>query len=239
MSGIRQILICLFHAVAPGVSVTPLTATEDNDGNTTFTCTVSGGPDNNIVWIRGSDVGSSSGSGLLGSFDSIAFLRQFTTLSTGPNLTISSINATQDGGMYTCVVVNQAGQDSANVTLYVRPLIVDQPQDQFTRQGETVTLSCRADSFPSPLYQWEKFNTTSESYYQLSGETNRTLEFSSVEFDDFGDYRCVATAPVIGDTDTSDNATITGKCVHVSIIGVMVYGLSLSLSISCCCTSSL
>ena len=126
-------------------------------------------------------MGSSSGSGSPGSFDSMAFLQQLTTISTGPNLTISSINATQDGGMYTCVVVNQAGQDSANVTLYVRPLIVDQPQDQFTRQGETVTLSCRADSFPSPLYQWEKFNTTSESYYQLPGETNRTLEFRSVE----------------------------------------------------------
>ena len=198
---------------AGSVMATPLNATEDNDGSTTFTCTASGGPGNTIVWIRGSDVGSSSGSGLLGSFDSMAFLQQLTNISTGPNLTISSINATQDGDMYTCVVVNQAGQDSANVTLYVRPLIVDQPQDQFTRKGETVTLSCRADSFPSPLYQWEKFNTTSESYYQLPGETNHTLEFSSVEFDDFGDYRCVATAPVINDTDASINATITGECV--------------------------
>ena len=123
------------------------------------------------------------------------------------------------------MVVNQAGQDSANVTLYVRPLIVDQPQDQFTRQGESVTLSCRADSFPSPLYQWEKYNTTSESYYQLPGETNRTLVFSSVEFDDFGDYHCVATTPVIGDTDTSDNATITGECVCSGV--ATQYNLSL------------
>ena len=193
------------------VLVSPLVTTDDNGDTTTFTCTASGGPENTIVWIRGSDVGSSSGSGSPGEFDSTAFLQQLVNISTGPNLTISSINATQDGGMYTCVVVNQAGQDSANVTLYVRPLIVDQPQDQFTRQGDSVTLSCRADSFPSPLYQWEKYNTTSESYYQLPGETNRTLVFSSVEFNDFGDYRCVATAPVIGDTDTSDNATITGE----------------------------
>ena len=48
----------------------------------------------------------------------------------------------------------------------------------------------------------------SESYDQLTRETNL---FSSIEFDDFGDYRCVATAPVISDTDTSDDATITGK----------------------------
>ena len=193
------------------VLVSPVITTEENGDTTTFTCTASGGLDNNIVWIRGSDVGSSSGSGSPGEFDSTAFLQQLLNISTGPNLTISSINATQDGGMYTCVVVNQAGQDSANVTLYVRPLIVDQPQDQFTRQGDSVTLSCRADSFPSPLYQWEKYNTTSESYYQLPGETNRTLEIISVEFDDFGDYRCVAIAPVIGDTDRSDNATITGE----------------------------
>ena len=203
--------IHLSHAVAPDVTVAPLNTTEDNDATTTFTCTASGGPGNSIVWIRGTDVGSSSGSGSPGSFDSTAFLQQLLNISSGPNLTISSINATQDGGMYTCVVVNQAGQDSANVTLYVRPLIVDQPQDQFTRQGDSVTLSCHADSFPSPLYQWEKYNTTSESYYQLPGETNLTLEFSSVEFDDLGDYRCVATAPVIGDIDISDNTTIIGE----------------------------
>lgn len=82
---------------------TPLTATEDNGTSTTFTCTASGGTDNTIVWIRGSDVGSSSGSGLLGSFDSMVFLQQLVNISTGPNLTISSINATQDGGMYTYV----------------------------------------------------------------------------------------------------------------------------------------
>ena len=203
----------LSRVVSPAGSVmaTPLTATEDNGDTTTFTCTASGGPDNTIVWIIGTDVGSSSGSGSPGEYNSTAFLRQLLNISTGRNLTISSINATQDGGMYTCVVVNQAGQDSANVTLYVRPLIVDQPQDQFTRQGDSVTLSYRADSFPSPLYQWEKYNSTSESYYQLPGETNRILVFSSVEFDDLGDYRCVATAPVIGDTNTSDNATITGE----------------------------
>ena len=104
--------------------------------------------------------------------------------------------------------VNQAGQDSANVTLYVRPLIVDQPQDQFTRQGETVTLSCRADSFPSPLYQWEKFNTTSESYYQLPGETNRTLEFRSVEFDDFVTIIVWHCLTVIGNTHLYQTITV-------------------------------
>ena len=142
------------------VLVSPEMTTEDNGATTTFTCAASGGPDNTIVWTRGADVGSTSGSGLMGSFDSTMFLQQLVNISTGPNLTISSINATQDGGMYTCVVVNQAGQDSANVTLYVRPLIVEQPQDQFTRQGDSVTLSCRADSFPSPLYQWEKYKKT-------------------------------------------------------------------------------
>ena len=196
---------------AGSVMATPLTATEDNGDTTTFTCTASGGPDNTIVWIRGTDVGSSSGSGSMSSFDSTAFLQQLLNISTDSNLTISSINATQNGGTYICVVVNQAGQDSANVTLYVRPLIVEQPQDQLTTQGDSVTLSCRADSFPSPLYQWERYNSTSDSYYQLPGETNRILVFSSVDFDDLGDYRCVTTTPVNGDTDTSENATITGE----------------------------
>ena len=183
------------------ILVSPANATVDNGGNTTFTCTANGGPVNTIYWVRAS---TSSG---LGSGN----LQQLINVSSDPTLTISSINATVDGGNYMCVVVNQAGQETANVTLYVRPLIVEQPRNQLTSQGSTITLSCRADSFPSPRYEWEKFNTTSQEFELLTGEFARTLEFNPVEFDDFGEYRCVATAPIIDAEDISSNATVTGE----------------------------
>ena len=186
------------------ILVSPANATVDNGGNTTFTCTANGGPGNTIYWVRASTINSSSG---LGSGN----LQQLINVSSDPTLTISSINATVDGGNYMCVVVNQAGQETANVTLYVRPLIVEQPRNQLTSQGSTTTLSCRADSFPSPRYEWEKFNTTSGEFELLTGEFARTLEFNSVEFDDFGEYRCVATAPIINAEDISSNATVTGE----------------------------
>ena len=57
----------LSRVVSPAGSVmaTPLTATEDNGDNTIFTCTASGGPGNTIVWIRGTNVGSSVDQGHL------------------------------------------------------------------------------------------------------------------------------------------------------------------------------
>ena len=202
--------LCKQNSFCPVVSplgsilVSPANATVDNGSSTTFTCAANGGPGNTIYWIRASTITSSSG---LGSGN----LQQLINVSSDPTLTISSINATVDGGNYMCVVVNQAGQENASVTLYVRPLIVEQPRNQLTSQGSNATLSCRADSFPSPRYEWEKFNTTSQEFELLTGEFARTLEFNPVEFDDFGEYRCVATAPIIDAEDISSNATVTGE----------------------------
>ena len=185
------------------ILVSPANATVDNGGSITFTCTANGGPGNTIYWVRASTITSSNG---LGSGN----LQQPINVSSDPTLNISSINATVDGGHYMCVVVNQAGQENASVTLYVRPLNVEQPRNQLTSQGSTTTLSCRADSFPSPQYEWEKLNTTSQEFELLTGEFGRTLELDPVKFDDFGVYRCVATVPVIDDEAISSNATVTG-----------------------------
>jgi len=96
--------------------------------------------------------------------------------------------------------------------LYVRPTIVEHPEDQLLSYGENFTLSCRAESFPYPEYQWQKYNTTTQSYYMLSGENSRVLSFNQVEHHDYGIYRCVATVPVINAVAYSNNATVTSEC---------------------------
>ena len=126
-------------------------------------------------------------------------------------LTISSVNATEDGAMYECVAINDAGFDVARSIVYVRPLIVEHPQDQLTSAGANFTLSCRAESFPYPQYQWQKYNTTSQTYQSLPGENSNVLEFNQVQHSDYGVYRCVATAPVINAVAYSNNATVTGE----------------------------
>ena len=196
------------------VGVSPVNDTAENGDTSNFTCSADGGLNSIRVWIRGSTISSfTSGLGTGNNFNSTELLqRLIPTVSTGPLLSISSVNATEDGGSYTCVVVNQAGFDTASVVLYVRPLIVEHPQDQLTSVRENFTLSCRAESFPYPEYYWEKYNTTSQTYQPLPGESSNVLEFNEVQFSDYGVYRCVATAPVINVVAYSNNATVTGEC---------------------------
>ena len=136
----------------------------------------------------------------------------------GNNLTISSINATQDGGGYDCLVINEAGAEGNTSILYVRPVITEQPNDQYVDDGQTVTLSCRADSFPAPEYQWEMMNRITRMFEPIENATDSTFTISSISYNDYGNYRCVATANGIAENATSEPALITGKYVHVYII---------------------
>ena len=116
--------------------------------------------------------------------------------------------------MYECVATNDAGFGVGRSILYVRPIIVEHPEDQLRFYRDNFTLSCRAESFPYPKYQWQKYNTTSQSYDTLLGENSNVLEFNQVQFSQYGVYRCVATAPVINAVAYSNNATVTGECIR-------------------------
>ena len=187
------------HTVAPGVVVSPSTQTTNNGSTVSIECLAMGGPDNIIQWIAGGDTLTS------GIDVSISDGTQLSVLS------ISNVNATEDGGEYRCVVSNAAGSDSDNATLNVRPVITVQPVETLlTSNGSSEQLVCVADAFPGPEYRWEKLNATSGEFeLLLIGKSNRTLELNPVVFDDFGEYRCVATVPVSNAEAISNNATVT------------------------------
>ena len=128
-------------------------------------------------------------------------------------LNISTITATDDGGSYECVVINDAGFGVATGNLYVRPNFIEHPMDMEPSTGDNITLSCRAESFPSPQYRWEMMNRTTNMFEPVTGATSNVLELDSIEFSDFGMYRCCATAPVINEEMCSNNATVTGESV--------------------------
>ena len=133
-------------------------------------------------------------------------------ITTGDTLSLSSVNAIQDGGGYICVAINEAGTGSSSIAnLYVRPEITTQPINQYVRPRDNVTLTCIADSFPAPTYQWERVNRATEEFEDLSGETNTTYTINDVEHEDFGIYRCVVTTPTIDEVVNSSVALITGK----------------------------
>ena len=130
----------------------------------------------------------------------------------GTTLNISSVNSTQNAGGYICVVLNEAGGTISSIAnLYVRPEITTQPMDQFVNQGDTVMLTCIADSFPAPTYQWQRMNTTTSEFEDLSRETATTYTINDIEHEDFGIYRCVVTTPTINVTINSRDTIIAGK----------------------------
>ena len=192
--------------------------TVDNGSNVTFTCSALGGPNNTFIWVRSDELDvifESYIQPLLSTTpvdvsDIISNLSDI-ILENGTILFIESINATLNGGSYECVVINEAGLGRNDTTLYVRPVITEQPMDVETEVDNIVTQICIADSFPAPEYQWEMMNRTSGEFEQIDGETNTTLVFNYIGYDDYGRYRCVVSVPFLGSTITSDNVTITGK----------------------------
>ncbi len=133
--------------------------------NVTFTCDAQGGPGNMFQWQR-------NGANL--------------DEKTQSTLQLNSVDAS-DGGEYTCVVSNAAGNDSAVLTLYIQPYIVTDPQPQIlAANNQLVSFTCEAMAFPDPNYRWIK---DEDLEFERSGQN---LTFSPVMFGDEGTYRCVA-----------------------------------------------
>ena len=149
-----------------------------------------------------------------------------TILSTNEALSINvgteQTSAQTQGGDYTCLVINEAGFDNSTVTLYISPEIVQQPQDQFVQDGDTVILTCIGDSFPPPKYQWEKMNRFTGSFEAIAGQANSTLVFTSIEHEDYGRYHCNVTAPIINEILTSEEEVITGTCRDLNMVNIDV-----------------
>ena len=203
------------------VTIDPGFVIAENGSDVTFNCLARGGPNNRFIWLRPSALDSLTSSNpsvnfLLNSgspfevdniFDELSNI----TLSNAPTFTINSINATEDGGSYFCYVVNAAGVESNTTTLYVIPVITEDPREIFIDVNANVSLSCRADSFPAPNYKWEMMNRTSRDFEPLDDETSYVITLESISYNQYGMYRCVATADGIEENATSTPALVTGK----------------------------
>ena len=197
------------------VTIDPDFIIVDNGSNVTFTCSARGGPNNTFLWFRTADIDDAlASSNLLTQsplpVNQLIMELSNITLAKGTVFTITSVNATENGGSYECYVFNEAGYENNSTTLYVRPVITEQPIDQFVDVEETVTLSCRADSFPAPEYQWEIMNRATRMFEPIENATDSTFTISSISYNDYGNYRCVATAIGIAENATSLPALITG-----------------------------
>ena len=210
--------------VSPNSSVviTPSAITVDNGSSVTFVCSAQGNENNYyFTWLRTDDTDIFTPALLE---PPININNVFTQLDgriivNGTNLTINSVSATRDGGSYSCFVFNVAGSDTGMGRLFVNPVIITPPNDVLAEQSDVVNLTCIADSFDPPQYEWQFMNRTTKQFETIEGETNTELSFSSIAHEEYGMYRCVVFAEVIAEDEmtmitvniTSKPALITGK----------------------------
>ena len=68
--------------------------------------------------------------------------------------------------------------------------------DRYLREGENITLTCRATGFPTPAIRWkfnEAFITSSNPRFRNQSSNGvGTLTISGARKDDEGTYECVA-----------------------------------------------
>ena len=171
----------------------PHSSIEMIGNDATFTCEALGGPGNQFQWLK-SDV-------VL--VDEVQ-----------PMLTVSVTSGSGDGGDYTCLVSNAAGNGSDTVSVYVRPEISIQPTNVSTVNGSIASMSCAADSFPMPTFVWEKED--GNSFNKVVDATSQILRFNPAVFSIEGRYQCIATVTFPVGTEsmvsrTSDLATLTSK----------------------------
>ncbi|XP_022603168.1 hemicentin-1 [Seriola dumerili] len=129
----------------------------------------------------------------------------------------------EDTGRYTCVAVNEAGEDSIqyDVRVLLPPSIrgtdSDLPDEVTVLVNKTTQLECHVDGNPAPKITWFKDNqpVSSDGLHRILSN-GRTLQVSAAQVSDTGRYVCVADN-VAGSAEKSFNLN-----VHVppTIIGL-------------------
>ena len=209
----------LYSVGPPTIMLSPTTMTVDRGDNVTFTCTVTSQATLTITWF------SPEGNLLPETDQRMPNSSTFISF-----LSIVDVSG-MDGGEYTCLASNGAGNASATAEIFVRPIILNQPMELFVSIGNVTSLLCDADGFPL-FYQWQMLSSTldgifgsdggsasgsggsssgsgiADNYVDIENATESFLEFDPIQFGDEGSYRCIASNPV--GTAVSEAATVTG-----------------------------
>jgi hypothetical protein len=111
------------------------------------------------------------------------------------------------GGVYTCMVTNEAGSAMASTVVYVRPFVL--PESVFANNGDDILLMCVSQTPPNSSIQWEKENTL--GIFEAFSESGQTLMFRPITFGDEGVYRCVESVNGQSDKISTSESLITSK----------------------------
>ena len=160
-------------------------------------CEVKGGPGNEIRWLLNGDDLSNVSAAITDDSDDALFSM----------LTVQNVTAV-DGGEYTCVVFNLAGTGNDTIQVSISPYFTMQPEDSGGENGTMAVLTCEADGFPLPEFEWSRVDGEPLTE-RLTGFKSAMLVFSPLTFGDEGVYICTISSNDISVNSTS--ATLSGR----------------------------
>uniref|UniRef100_A0A452FS37 Hemicentin-1 n=1 Tax=Capra hircus TaxID=9925 RepID=A0A452FS37_CAPHI len=150
----------------------------------TLTCEVSGFPPPDLSWLKNEQPIKLNTNALI--------------VPGGRTLQIIRAKVS-DGGEYTCIAINQAGESKKKVslTVYVPPSIKDHGSESLSvvnvREGTSVSLECESNAVPPPVITWYKNGRMlTESAPLAILADGQMLHIAKAEVSDTGQYVCRA-----------------------------------------------
>ena len=177
------VLTISVSAVGPSITG-PANITVIQGNNGTFTASVSGSPVPVLQWL------DQTGAPISGA--------------TNSTLTLSNIQYSQNGFIYSLMASNSVSSvtNSATLTVIVPPVITTQPSSVVVTNTQSASFTVVASGVPAPSYVWKKNGVPIVNGGTVSGANSATLSISAVTASDISTNYSVAVTNIAGTTNS-------------------------------------